>query len=41
MAVNYKHGGLDMAMDIKNMDKPNITIPDAPDNSDARVKIII
>ena len=41
MVDNYKHGVQYMATEIKNMEKPVITIPDAPDNLSTRAEIFI
>ena len=39
IAVNYKQGRLYMDMTINNMDKPNIIMLDASDDTASRVEI--
>ena len=41
IVVNFKHGGTEMAMAIKNMEKPTINMPEVPKHTASRVEIFI
>ena len=41
IAVNYKHGGPEMSMAIKNMDKPTINVPEVPEDTYSRLDIFL
>ena len=39
--VNYKHGGAEMAMAVKNMERPTINVREVPKDIASRVDIFI